>query len=303
MSDDKKECPLNETIQEENQDLNDLNNIELEKKQYLDNLNNIIKTQLENQDNINNIIKQIGQVKTQKLIIMEQYLETCKNRLDSFFFKCCIISFILTIIMATLLYFIGFSGLNYFFTTCLLIIGYIYIYILYNSFRNRMNEDIQKTENQIELESTPITAIEERSENLFKQHQGELKKYYDQSLSHGKLIFVTGVGCIVLGFVIIIGALYYLFSGNLNMKVEEKIILAVASTLSGVLINYIAVIYLKMYSETIKSVTELHNTLATTHHLHFANFITSKIKDKEKREETFKTIALKIAEKKGFNEK
>lgn len=49
-----------------------------------------------------------------------------------------------------------------------------------------------------------------------------------------------------------------------------------------------------MYSETIKSSNEFHNRLATTHHLHFSNFLLSKIENDVLREETLAIIMRRL---------
>ena len=52
---------------------------------------------------------------------------------------------------------------------------------------------------------------------------------------------------------------------------------------------------MKMFSEIMKSLTEFHNRLVTTHHLHFGNFIVAKIADENVRDKSFAAIAAALA--------
>jgi hypothetical protein len=176
-------------------------------------------------------------------------------------------------------------------------LAYGFLFLLF-SFLHPAREleiEIRDIENELDLLSIADTSIEQRAEKLFKLHQFELKKYYDQTLRHSAWIFVVGLVCIVLGFTII-GITLYLVVSNFPVKeLSEKIVLASLGAIGGVLSNFIAVIYLKMYSETIKSLTEFHNRLVLTHHLHFGNFLTAKIADQTLREKTLAEIASNLA--------
>jgi hypothetical protein len=169
--------------------------------------------------------------------------------------------------------------------------------LLFSGLRPTSNLEIEirDIENELDLLSIKDTSIEQRAEKLFKLHQFELKKYYDQTLRHGAWIFYTGLACIVLAFVIIGITLYLVVSSSTAKEFSEKIVIASLGAVGAVLSNFIAVIYLKMYSETIKSLTEFHNRLVLTHHLHFSNFLTAKITDKTLREKTLAEIASNLA--------
>jgi hypothetical protein len=51
-----------------------------------------------------------------------------------------------------------------------------------------------------------------------------------------------------------------------------------------------------MHSETIKSLTEFHNRLVLTHHLHFGNFLAAKIANENLRESTLANIASSLVQ-------
>ncbi|MGE6552456.1 hypothetical protein ACQKFK_26795 [Bacillus mycoides] len=62
----------------------------------------------------------------------------------------------------------------------------------------------------------------------------------------------------------------------------------------ALLSNFIAVIYLKMHTETVKALTEFHNRFVNTHHFYFSNFLLSKIQNEDKREDALVELSLKI---------
>lgn len=100
-----------------------------------------------------------------------------------------------------------------------------------------------------------------------------------------------------MGFIIVGATIYLLVNLNQKFNFNEKLLLGIIGTISTILSNLVGGIYLKMYSETVKSLTEFHHRLVVTHHLHFSNFLISKITDKELREKTLMDLVIKIAEK------
>ncbi len=153
--------------------------------------------------------------------------------------------------------------------------------------------ELQEIENELDLLSISHSSLEERSEKLFKHHHLELKRYYDENLKQSSWIFVVGIVCILIGFAIIGITLYFLIANSSN-ELENKIIVASVGAIGAILSNFIAVIYLKMHSETVKALTEFHNRFVNTHHFYFSNFLLSKIKNEDKREDAFVELALKI---------
>ena len=204
----------------------------------------------------------------------------------------------ISIICAVILFF-G-SPLYYFFTkedVSIFTFFYSIIFLLsfgYYSTRE-IEMEIRDIENEIDLFGISEDSIEQRAEKQFKLHQIELKKYYDQTLRHSSFIFSVGLICLFLGFAIIGITLYLVFSSSATIELSEKIILASLGAIGAILSNFIGIIYIKMYSETIKSLTEFHNRLVLTHHLHFGNFLIGKINDQTLREKTLAEIASKLA--------
>ncbi|MFA2691713.1 TRADD-N-associated membrane domain-containing protein [Bacillus mycoides] len=158
---------------------------------------------------------------------------------------------------------------------------------------NEYINELQEIENELDLLSISHSSLEERSEKLFKHHHWELKRYYDENLRQSSWIFVVGIVCIVIGFAIIGVTLYFLIASRSN-ELENKIIVASVGAIGAILSNFIAVIYLKMHSEAVKSLTEFHNRFVNTHHFYFSNFLLSKIQNEDKREDALVELALKI---------
>lgn len=181
------------------------------------------------------------------------------------------------ILLSILFFYVGFS-----------------MFLLYSvSSRNSYEADLQEVENELELLSIALSSEEERAEKLFKHHHIELKKYYDENLKQSSWIFVVGILCIAGGFGIITFTLYLLYN-NLSSPIENKIIIASMGAVGAILTNFIAVVFLKMHAETIKSLTEFHNRFVNTHHLYFGNFLVARVKDETKREEALINLALSI---------
>ncbi len=175
--------------------------------------------------------------------------------------------------------------------------GFMFLLIPFIRPTREIEIQIRDIENELDLLSISQSSIEERAEKQFKLHQLELKKYYDQTLRQSAGIFYVGLICIFLGFVIIGVTLYLVFSSSTSKEIDtsEKIILASLGAIGAILSDFIAFIYIKMYSETIQSLTEFHNRLVVTHFLHFGNFLVGKITDKDLREKTLADIASNLA--------
>jgi hypothetical protein len=149
--------------------------------------------------------------------------------------------------------------------------------------------NLRDLENEIDLASIDLVSREKRAEKLFKLHQYELDKYYTQNLRQGNQIFKIGSIFFMIGFFIVVGSIY-LIAFKVGNK-DDSIIIAGLGAVGTILSNFIAAIYIRMFSETAKTSTQFHNRLVTTHNLMFSNFISSKIDDKALRENTYSQIA------------
>lgn len=152
---------------------------------------------------------------------------------------------------------------------------------------------IQQLNEELDLLKIGKESIELRAEKQFKVHQSELKRYYDQSLKHGSWIFYIGILNLIIGVGIIVLAMY-LISQNNSDNNSDKILIGIIGGVAGILTNFIAAIYLRMYSGQTKSLNEFHNRLVYTNHLHYSNFLISKIYDEKLRSETWAALALSL---------
>ena len=159
-----------------------------------------------------------------------------------------------------------------------------------------IEKEIEDTLSQLEMVSIPVDTVERRAEKLFKNHRIHLEMYYDQNLRQSKSIFYFGIVCMVAGFAIIGVTIYFLFS-KIDMDLNDKIVTAAFGIIGTILTDYIGTIYLRVFSKTTETLTEFHDKLVFTHHLHFSNFLTSKIKKTDEREKILAAMALKITER------
>jgi MFS family permease len=139
-----------------------------------------------------------------------------------------------------------------------------------------LDEQIARVGDELELLAIKDTSREQRAQKLLKLHQSELKRYYDQTLSQTSVIFFAGLVCIVLGFVVVGGSLYIIWQTPTS-GLQQKLILGGLGAIGGILSNFVAVMYLRMFTQTISSLAEFHNRLVSTHNLYFGNFLMSKI--------------------------
>jgi hypothetical protein len=158
--------------------------------------------------------------------------------------------------------------------------------------RGRWDEDLRDLQARLDDLDYAEQLPEIRAARQFRQHQEDLRRYYDQTLLHSSRIFLVGIGCIALGFAVI-GATLYLVS-NRPDKWHEQILIASLGAVGSVLANFIGAIYLKMFVETVKSFSVFHTRLVMTHHIHAGTFLAAKIDNKPLRERTIALIALSV---------
>jgi amino acid permease len=172
----------------------------------------------------------------------------------------------------------------------LLFVPYFLFFALYSFSRYptaTLESEIRDIDEQIEL----IRCIEEnheiRAERRFRHHEYELKRYYDQTLNQSAKIFYVGVFSIISGLILI-----FIFSYWVTLEGNDKIILGFLGAIGSILSNYIAVIYGRMYKDTIQSLNQFHNRLVTTHHLHYGALLSSQIRDNDLIDQTLSQMAI-----------
>ena len=153
-------------------------------------------------------------------------------------------------------------------------------------------KDIEAIRGQQDLDGmlSDSAEHERRAMKMFQVHSQQLKRYYDQALRQRGFIFFTGIFCIVAGFSVIAMA-FFLLSSATPASSLEKILVAALGAIGGILGNFIAVVYLRMFTQTVKSIGTFHDRLVATHHLHFANFLVSKVANSTGRDDAFRLVA------------
>jgi hypothetical protein len=167
------------------------------------------------------------------------------------------------------------------------------LFVIFRQKSRELGDEILDIDNEIDLLTIQPGSEERRAQKLFQLHSMQLKQYYDQALTQGSYIFWVGLVCILLGFGVIAATFWLLRESSIGTS--EQIVIAALGSVGGILANFIALIYLRMHAETVRSTTEFHNRLVLTHHLHFGNFLVAKIQNRGLRERTLGSIASALA--------
>jgi hypothetical protein len=153
---------------------------------------------------------------------------------------------------------------------------------------------------EIDLERYRSGDRETRAEKLLRINTTQLRRYYDLNLQQNKWMLGLGIGCIVLGTIMISGTVGLIVSRD--MPQQEKIIAAVLGGMGSFLTNFVAFMYLKMNTTAAQNLTAFHTRLVKTHDLLMSNLLISSINNNETRWATLSKLSLRIAgEEKSMN--
>jgi nitrate reductase gamma subunit len=136
---------------------------------------------------------------------------------------------------------------------------------------------------------------ERRAQKQFQLQTHELELYYEQALRQRALIFFVGIVCILAGFGTIALAFVLLSDDSITKNLSEKIVVAALGAVSGILANFVAVIFLRMFSATVSSMTAFHLRLVGTHHLHFGNVLAARVTNVHLRDQVLADMARALA--------
>ena len=192
------------------------------------------------------------------------------------------------------------SSTYYFYAVLIILIFYSIILIItcsnkYNNLITQIENDINRIDEEIELLVISTKSIEQRAEKLFKLHQNELSRYYNENIRQMKGVYNLGLGSIIIGFILILGTIIF---SMYKIESINNYIIPIMGVISGILSSFIGTLFIKMYTETVNASSKFHDKLVDSNNLHFSNFLVSKISNDEKREEALSIIAKAIAEKK-----
>jgi phosphatidylserine synthase len=139
------------------------------------------------------------------------------------------------------------------------------------------NKSVVDLDQEIETLQLMFGDAKEKADKLFKHNQKSLKEYYDQVLQQNAKIFLVGILCIVSGLFICFIVLIKLQA----IDQDTRIITAIFGAVSSISVNYVGVLYLKMFSQISKSTSVFHRRLVETHNIHFANVFASDLRNKD----------------------
>jgi len=172
-------------------------------------------------------------------------------------------------------------------------VGFAVIAVLNYSRLSDRQQETRELRDQHDLHDLLDEERERRAQKQFQVHSHQLRRYYEQALRQRGVIFSIGVLCIGAGFGIIISAGLLIWLSDAELS--EQIVVASLGAVGGILGNFVAVMYLNMFKETIKSIGAFHDRLVFTNHLHFANVLAAKVTDDTMRDGVLAEMAQAMA--------
>lgn len=150
----------------------------------------------------------------------------------------------------------------------------------------KLDEDARREEKEFSEIDPEKRAL--RAEKMFRMNQKELMRYYDMNLAQTKFLSGLGIMLIISGILIVAASLYMYMS-----LVSDRVLLFVGS-LSGIVVDFIGTIFIKMYTKNIEAAVKFHAKFAESNNLLLANSIANKIDDDKIREDTLSEISKSI---------
>ncbi len=155
------------------------------------------------------------------------------------------------------------------------------------------SKKMEKLEEEARREEKEFSEIDPekralRAEKMFRMNQKELMRYYDMNLAQTKFLSGLGIMMIMVG-ILIVGVTLFIYT-----SFETDKILLVVGSLSGVVVDFIGAIFIKMYTKNIEAAVKFHAKFADSNNLLLANSIANKIEDDKIRENTLSDISKNI---------
>ena len=155
------------------------------------------------------------------------------------------------------------------------------------------SKKLEKLEEEARREEKEFSEIDPkkralRAEKMFRMNQKELMRYYDMNLAQTK--FLSGLGIMMITFgLLIVGVALYMYT-----SFETDKFLLIIGSLSGIVVDFIGAIFIKMYNKNIEAAVKFHAKFADSNNLLLANSIANKIEDDQLRENTLAEISKNI---------
>lgn len=155
------------------------------------------------------------------------------------------------------------------------------------------SKKLEKLEEEARREEKEFSQIDPekralRAEKMFRMNQKELMRYYDMNLAQTKFLSGLGIMMIIFG-IVIVGITLYMY-----MSIETDKVLLVVGSLSGIVVDFIGAVFIKMYTKNIEAAVKFHAKFAESNNLLLANSIANKIEDVKIRETTLSEISKNI---------
>lgn len=158
--------------------------------------------------------------------------------------------------------------------------------------RERLEAEAREEEQEFSEITSDNYAL--RAEKLFRMNQKELMRYYTMNLAQTKFLSMLGIGMILAGIIIA------LISCVTYISVESDKILLIVGNISGIVVDFIGAIFIKMYTQNLEAAVKFHAKFAESNHLLLANSIANKIANTDLREQTLSDLSKKIVLAKQF---
>lgn len=153
----------------------------------------------------------------------------------------------------------------------------------------RLTDDIRSISARIDL--LEVSDVKQKhAYKLFQLSNDELRRYYEQARRQRGSIFFLGIICILAGFGAVAIAVQAIRASGPGL--EEKIVIAILGGVGSILANFVAVIFIKMFSDIVASTVEFHMRLVGTHHALFGNLLAAKIEDTDLASKTLAKLAV-----------
>ncbi len=256
--------------------------------------------QAEEVDSVKSVSEQIERAKQERLIAQLWVI------FGAVFFGIGIICVVTTVITYNPIHY---KAIAYYLLSFIVIVMGLMLWLTANHLANFHTNIVEELEFEKELRLFRVNPVQRRAEKLLRINQFQLRQYYGLNLRENNRVFLLGIGCIIIGASVVgtvLGLVTYLGTelGTENEArtqgvVGTQIIIGCVGAVGSLLINYVAVIYLKMHASASSNLSDFHARLIETHQLLLANFFSAQIFDDEKRWEVLSKMATNLSTSEG----
>ncbi|QRM55262.1 hypothetical protein [Sinorhizobium sp. BG8] len=155
--------------------------------------------------------------------------------------------------------------------------------------------DAKDLEDEIDLRQMGAASLEQKAHKLLRIQQNQLSRYLELILQQSRGIFFVGIGAMVAGVAVVVLTIWQTRTMGPEADVWQKAIVAVVGSIGAIMTNFVAAIYLKMFSNIGSAVQKSISSLSQSTNLNFANVLIANITTEEARNETLKAIAEAIS--------